>query len=1121
MILILSFVLLFTAGVLYAETAYVFSYKTTGDKVKSNFTSEFESRGYTIKNIDSDTFGIIKNAKGQNNVIIFIDSKYFPVEYCEIFVDFLKKGNHFVAVSGYPFTETLQKVNNQWIESGSIGEIVNNAKSNNFIEFNSDSVSKMQVTSASGKNKTNLTAEIIDGRNVLCLKTKAVELWEGYYLYDIPKTDIKKTSYITFEAKGDKTSPEIWIGFMEKDGSRWLSKQKLSDNWKKYNLSASDFAYWNDSSSVGRGKEGDKLNLQNIDRLEIAFMASPDDATVTSPVTTLMGRPQNVAISNISFINIDISFAENTLPNMESLYPLHNMHLTDVNEIISMDGTELYKGKQIRIQSPLWRNKGLGSDYSGLYRQIPIAIGYDDKNLRGIAAQVLLNLPNGVWNGSMWAYVGNDLNFLEKNEKYTDIIVNNIVDKLSGRLYFTAAGSDEFSYLLSETTNFGCKLRNDGDRKQVVSLNIKVVDDSGKEVYKENKEINLLANTSVDLKLGKKVFPRGIYKIYANLYQGGEIIDSLVQGFSVFDPKSRNADNSVSQRDGNFWLKGKKWVPYGINYWPLYTSGRVPEEYFVKTWLNPEQYDPEMIERDLTILKSINVNCISVQFTHLEEAKQVRDLLERCNKYGIKVHLFTNGTHPLGLNLEFAEDILKNSNAGDSEAVFCYDLGWEVNAGNHNSRLSLDADWNNWVIDQYGSFDNAINDWGFLPSKENGLFTNPTDEMMKEPQKNQYIYIAAYRRFMDDRISKGYQTVIKLLRKYDKYSLMSARSGYGGTGAIWVSYMMPFDLKSGVRHLDYTAPEAYNIGGDRKGFLKGNLNNIYGRFVSNGKPVMWPEYGSPLFINADKNKYYPGLGYENLEKEADYYKGIADFLSETNANGGLGWWFVGGYRVDEKSDFGIVNADGTIRPAGMVYKKTFKDVTKGYDAINHYDEIIEIDRDKYAVGYAGIFDEVSSKIADLTMAGKKVGLKTPGTNTTSANTPMVAVGNTVYNGKNPIKYLNSEFNWIKINGTEIFKSVDTAIELKAGSPIIIEASVANTEESLWLSSSEKGTVGLVVSYGNKADFYKIESDTAYLKNSLIKNIRINSAPNTIMFRMRADGVADFGEIIKVNLKYIK
>lgn len=44
-------------------------------------------------------------------------------------------------------------------------------------------------------------------------------------------------------------------------------------------------------------------------------------------------------------------------------------------------------------------------------------------------------------------------------------------------------------------------------------------------------------------------------------------------------------------------------------------------------------------------------------------------------------------------------------------------------------------------------------------------------------------------------------------------------------------------------------------------------------------------------------------------------------LSKSGSDGVYFWWYPGEYRVDEKSDYGIINPDETYRPATYVIKE--------------------------------------------------------------------------------------------------------------------------------------------------------------------------------------------------------
>ncbi|MBQ9358413.1 MAG: hypothetical protein IJT95_02590, partial [Abditibacteriota bacterium] len=517
----------------------------------------------------------------------------------------------------------------------------------------------------------------------------------------------------------------------------------------------------------------------------------------------------------------------------------------------------------------------------------------------------------------------------------------------------------------------------------------------------------------------------------------------------------------------------------------------------------------------------MGVNCISFGLNH---GDPMRDVAMRAEKHGIKLHIATGGTHPCGLNFDTIRDSVGSFDIARSSAVFSYDLGWEVHVGGYEVRRAYNEKWTRWIKDNYGSLENAFDDWNYTPPADltdPSLVDGPTDEQITDSVPVSLAYIAAYRRFMDEVISKGYQYSVRELRKYDPLTLMGARSGYGGTGAEGVAAVMPFDLKAGVRHLDYTAPEAYNIGADRAGFLKGHLNNVYGRFVSQGKPVMWPEYGSPLFYSGGgvtRYTYRPGAGYSRLANEAAYYAGMADFIIETKANGALGWWFPGGYRVDEMSDFGITNHDGTLRPAGAMIMEKSPLIVKGFGSEEREKEVFEIDRDLYPSGYAGLFTEFAPKIADSFMSGKAPVLKTAATGTTTADVPRIAVGNTPYReGKNPIKYLSSEFDYVRIGKTEVIESAD--VTLPRGKAPVLECSVANTDEPLWLSAPGAGQVSLSVTAGGRTVYYPIKGDTAMFESAEFKGIKLTGEPEEMVLRMYCEGIGAFGETVRLKISY--
>ena len=172
-------------------------------------------------------------------------------------------------------------------------------------------------------------------------------------------------------------------------------------------------------------------------------------------------------------------------------------------------------------------------------------------------------------------------------------------------------------------------------------------------------------------------------------------------------------------------------------------------------------------------------------------------------------------------------------------------------------------------------------------------------------------------------------------------------------------------------------------------------------------------------------------------------------------------------------------------------------------------------------------------IRKLEADGKQLGVRTPGTGTTSADTPLLAVGNTPYNGHNPPKYLDAEFNWFRIrvgDGAWIDVANGTRIRVPRGRPIIASASVGNLQEATWLTPEHRqgkpGAVYLASTGASQLSFRQpITKDTAYLEDadfgatlSLTKGV---SKETKVVLQMTAEDRAWFGETLQFTLEPVE
>ncbi len=301
--------------------------------------------------------------------------------------------------------------------------------------------------------------------------------------------------------------------------------------------------------------------------------------------------------------------------------------------------------------------------------------------------------------------------------------------------------------------------------------------------------------------------------------------------------------------------------------------------------------------------------------------------------------------------------------------------------------------------------------------------------------------MAAYRRFMDDLMSRKWNQANRKLREIDPHHLISFRQGN--------TLPHDFALTAPVKHIDFICPEGYAIPHSEDGYFAAGFISKFVHFTTQGKPIVWSEFGQSVWDATTMDD-----SAERIKTVADYHELFYRMALETGANGTVPWWWPGGYRVGERSDFGVVNPDATPRPAADLISKYGPQLKAPRDWPEPT-AWFEMDRDAHAGGYWYVsFHTGCTAYQQAVAEGKQLGVRTAGTGTTSANTPLVAIGNRPCTGTNPPKYLNAEFNWLQIldaSGKWVDAQDGMTIPVTAASAVRARVSVGNTQEATWLS----------------------------------------------------------------------
>lgn len=1083
-------------------------------KFNAELKQSITKAGFKVETINGS--GLAEKLSEQTDsgtILVMPNSVYLPISAKESLQSFLKKGNHLFAVSGPALSMMAVNVNNKWLTKDDAKTALSSEQGGNIFDFSRTDTSKwernagLQISPIDLKLEPSGQSGVADALHV---KIEKLSNWDLLLGKGIPVKFPEGTSATAFWAKGGPDTPELVFEWREKDNCRWMASVKLSTEWKRYVLLPDDFKFWSDGSPANRGGEKDHFNPANASHFSFGLAEGiPRQKT---------GIPHEFWIADVRGIKDSSSGYDFTQPILESLSPQYKAFTSEINRVKDI-GTDKSLPANTTIISPMWRVLGLGMDSLRKWRFIPVMQGYDKSGeKRGIAAHLFLN-NTGDYTGSVFGYAGFSQDYLEHNGFQVIPTIIRMMKRIESGLFIANGGTDQFAYTEGEKPKYGAYIVNLTDKP--ITVQYEVIITGGKAPYRfRNKKTvvpprNMASPTVLAGACNLDLQP-GEYLVKTRLIRDAKVVDEIDYPFRMIKFGAVDEKQIVKTKGNDFYLDGKKWYPIGINYWPRSSNGCEDGEDSL-FWLSPERYDPALVEEDLAIIEKLKMNVVSLTYYNEAQSHPLMDFLERAKKHNIKVHIWLPGLHPLSHDFDLANKMIASAHLPESTAFFSYDLGWEVHTGYYDSRKKLDKDWQKWVVDRYGSIDSAIKDWGFKPETVDGVLTGPKDDQLSNDGEWR-VFVAAYRRFKDDFISMNYRLVRDDIKSLDKYHLMGSRSGWAGLGAMWAVPAFPFDIFSGAKHLDYMSPEGYAVYGDRNKFLEGGFDNAYCSYSSAGKPICWVEYGAgAVGINPFEFKDYTP---EMLEDQRTYYQNMMRMTFETFANGSMGWWFPGGVRLGENSDLGLVRADGTIRPAAYEMTKAVEWFHRDTD-IPKPDAYITLDRDKYITGYAGVRADNVQKYVDDFLAGKIPGICTEGSGTTSITTPMIAVGNKPYNASNPPKYLNSEFNSIKINGIAV-KDGGT-VTVKRGEAVILDASIGNTAEASWVApkNNEDGSVYLLAASGNTTLRMPISQDTGFLGDISILGCKLSDGiqeETTFTLKMTALNRMNFGEVFRFTLK---
>ena len=1121
------------------------------------------------------------------------NAKSYPAAAGEALARFVQAKGHLLVLGTSPFGSPVWKHQNQWIGQLFMRQAIAQHKPDH-MAFDFDRLDQPADWTRSGKGDQPPAAEIVRGGadgSAGCLKitlnyqSGSPDGMGG----TLPQGSVSGPGLLCFWAKGDGQTAQLAVRLIQGDGpqDRGIAVIRITKNWAYYVLRPEDFRQIGQADPA----KAKRVCFELIDR-RITSLVAEGRHTVYVDQLGIAADP---------FAAVGGLTAE-PFPLIETISPGYKVYpLSDIASLKVRDNQAILAAAQTlpvprEAFSSYRRPEGKGLEKGYRWRWIPLVQALDSAGQeRGTAVWMLLNQAplnegpdfedaalRGAFRevdrhlhqptpaeGSICAMCAIADPASLKQVAQTDLL-GALAQRMRNGVFLSHAGSQEFSYWPGEDVRLGAVVANYGLAPATLRVRIRVAPaEGGQPLFTAEPalavEPGAKGKVSVDWPAPKLTGER--YTVTTELLQDGKTIDVIAHEMGVLHNRQPARDEFITARDGEFWLRGQKWHPIGVNYWPRSAIALESLDYTYH-WLTPGYYDPEQVEQELAQLESMGANLVCIRAHHRNDRRTLLDFLRRCRNHHIYAFLFAQ-THaitvephyfqgimmPIHFQDEAVAEFIRGSRLADNPAIFAWDTIWEpagwVFGGVSSShgwreptpyRQRWDADWARWIDQRYGSLAAAEADWGAPAPRVDGRVTSPSNEQFSKDGPWR-VMVCAYRRFMDDLMSRKWNDASRKLRQLDPNHLVSFRQGNLG----------PFDftLTATPKHVDFVAMEGYNFQPGEVGPNVAGFVNRYLHFTTRGKPFFWAEFGSSAW---DRGQMRPTA--DKLASQADCHELIYRAALENGANGASPWWWGGGYRVCEQSDFGILNPDGTPRPSAELlrdYAPRFR-ARPGYPAADTW---FSMDRDAHAGSHRYVaFNDGAQAFQSAAAARKKLGIRTPATGTTSVDTPLVAVGNTQYNGHNPPKYLDAEFNWFKIKigdgpWIEVLPGAQIRVpknlsqnhashvgrpgktELPTGSgtgskstPILAVASVGNIQEATWLTpASAAGKPGAVYLASTEASALKVKQpitrDTVWQQDADFGDaFRLSDGISTetrIELQMTADGRAWFGEKMSFTL----
>ncbi len=1025
---------------------------------------QLRGAGLQVTEYTADTDPAAVFDASATDLVIIAGADTFTNTSISALENYLKKQGRVLLLGGPAMETMLYELDGEWYDrteyaQALLAQVEDDAKEVLLPLSDPDFVAKHSRSTSHVSNRYEVTVDdygLDDGSDGQMYHY--VDKMENWDMLSFGNLNVQGEDYnaLTFYAKpANDSTTGLSVEIQEKGGIRWYTNISFtSDDWQPFMLTPSDFIWWQD----GNQPESNVPNFDNIAIVQIGFANSflgmaPDSYAYYCSEMVLYSTDQKMPTAS-------------AVPTIEGISPMYELYpITNAKNLITCDNQSFISERAYVLPDTLFSchpgRQATGYGKGSTARFIPLIRVTDENDLHsGYAAWIHLlactTTKNGAFEGAMLGTFSSSDDDFYNADGIAAVVETALA--MTGDAFLIDGGTTEHIYVTADTDTItaGATYLSSGDTAPEVKI----------ELYEGDR----LLCTVNSKDTAPKSAANGLYTVSGNyalsggkpdravvtLSVGGVIVDGVTQEISYWEAKPESERSYIYMEDGYFKRDGEIISFFGVNYMPSYGVAEADGAMF-EHYISDGAYDPTTILYDLQRIKDIGMNAVSIfcYYDYVKDCNNILDLVNKCEQMGIYVDLSIRPyAYPLNDNYSYeqVQTLVQRLHFNENDNIIAYDIAWEPRVGSYEQnsmyvgRQRWDDDWLQWIKDNYGSVDHAFSLWGTKIPLNNRGVPVITDAMLDNTASTYKKAIAAYYSFLDEVIAANMQlhmVAMQALAPQQMFSFRMSMSGSTMRSPGTYPSNMCFDFQSLASTLAFMEPEGYALGLSDEASLQIMFANAYARYTKPEAPVVWKEFGRHVWAGPSNSNFSPSSSLLRVQEE--YYRYALDYCLKSYTSGMFCWYYAGGYRIGENSDYGILNPDGSDRPVTQLlrdYAPLF--INQGER------EVIEItiERDDYVGGIYGMFDAVKAQLASAYKQGKAVTFinkqQTSATEYAYADELLgYAVGGTAADGQYPLRYVGGQIKNVEFtteNGAQVAK-----------------ITVCNTKQSSWRA----GTVSVV------------------------------------------------------------